>query len=291
MDDLHVKDALGERARLVKDHRFGLGQRLQVVAALDQDALPRRPANAAEKAKRHGDHQRARAGDHQERQRPVKPGRKRLAGDQRREGGQQRGQRHHQRGIYPGKARDEPFGRGLAAGGVLDQVQNLADGRFAVRLGDRRRYQTRQVDAAAEQLLPRLHAPGDGFPGQRRRIERGLPFRHQAVQRDALAGPHDHRLTDLHLAGIDGHLRAVSHHRGRVGPNVHQFADGLPGFAHRVALKQLTHLVEEHHQHALRILPDGERADGRDGHQEIFADQRAADQAAGGGIQHIIADQ
>ena len=58
---------------LVKHHRLGLGQRLQIVAALDQNALLGGPADPAEKAERHRDDQRARARNHQEDQCALQP--------------------------------------------------------------------------------------------------------------------------------------------------------------------------------------------------------------------------
>ena len=57
-----LKHALGQGAGLVKDHELRVGQRLQIVAALDQNALAGGAADAAEEAQGHGDDQRAGAG-------------------------------------------------------------------------------------------------------------------------------------------------------------------------------------------------------------------------------------
>ena len=47
-----MEAALRERAGLIEHQRPGLRQRLQIVAALDQDALAGCPAQAAEEAER-----------------------------------------------------------------------------------------------------------------------------------------------------------------------------------------------------------------------------------------------
>ena len=60
----HLEGALGESARLVKDHNACLCQGLQVVAALYQDALLAGPADAPEEGQGDGDDQGAGAGDH-----------------------------------------------------------------------------------------------------------------------------------------------------------------------------------------------------------------------------------
>ena len=48
-----LEDAPCQGAGLVESHSIGLGQRLQIVAALDEYALGRRPSNASEKAQRY----------------------------------------------------------------------------------------------------------------------------------------------------------------------------------------------------------------------------------------------
>ena len=58
------ENARKEGAGLVEDDRFGPGERLEVVAALDEDAAFGRPADAAEKGERHRDDERAGAGVH-----------------------------------------------------------------------------------------------------------------------------------------------------------------------------------------------------------------------------------
>lgn len=65
------KGTPGQRAGFVEDHGLRFGQGFEVVAALDQDTALAGPADAAEKAQRNRDHQRAGTGDDQENQGPV----------------------------------------------------------------------------------------------------------------------------------------------------------------------------------------------------------------------------
>ena len=64
----HMELSLGQRTSLIHDYRLRMRERLQIVAALYQDAVFGRTADTAEKAQRHRDDQRTWAGDNEERQ-------------------------------------------------------------------------------------------------------------------------------------------------------------------------------------------------------------------------------
>ena len=61
---IHGKDTFGQCARFVKDHRRAACQHIHVVAALDEDAFARSPADTAKERQRHRDDQGARAAHH-----------------------------------------------------------------------------------------------------------------------------------------------------------------------------------------------------------------------------------
>ena len=90
MDGGYGKGAFCQGACLVKHHGVRLGQRFQIVAALDQNTALGGAADTAEKAQRYGDHQRAGAGDDQKGQRPVEPVRPDSAHQKSGKGGQHR---------------------------------------------------------------------------------------------------------------------------------------------------------------------------------------------------------
>ena len=68
-----LEHALGQGAGLVEHHRPDLRQRLQIVGALDEDALVAGAADTGEEAQGDADHQRAGAAGHKEGQRAVDP--------------------------------------------------------------------------------------------------------------------------------------------------------------------------------------------------------------------------
>ena len=70
---LHGKFARGERAGLVEHHQINLGNGIQVVAALEQNAPLGGRTDARKITQRHADDQRAGARDNQEDQRTAKP--------------------------------------------------------------------------------------------------------------------------------------------------------------------------------------------------------------------------
>ena len=74
MDGCHGKLSVGQRARLVEDHCVQPRQRVHVVGALDEDALARGAADAAEEGEGHADDQGAGTADDKEHQGAVEPG-------------------------------------------------------------------------------------------------------------------------------------------------------------------------------------------------------------------------
>ena len=73
MDSGNGKLAMSQRARLVEDHRRDLRQHVDIVGSLDEDTLPRGPANATKERQRHTDNQGTRTTHHEEHQGSVQP--------------------------------------------------------------------------------------------------------------------------------------------------------------------------------------------------------------------------
>ena len=296
--------APGQGAGLVKDHGLRMGQGLQIVAALDQDAAPAGAADAAEKAQRHGDHQGAGAGDHQEYERPVEPvlpdGAREEARQgagvqkgqgQRRQREQQRRGDHHAGSVVPGEAGDEVLAGGFFLAGVFHQVQNLGDGGLLAAAGDLHPQKARLVDAAADDDVAGHHVPGHGFSGEGGGVQGGSALQHLSVQGDPLAGLDDDHVPHRHVLRV--HLlngTVLRFQVGGVGADVHQGGDGLAGLAHGVVLEQLSHLVEEHHEHRLAVLPGAEGAHGGQGHEEILVKDLAVCDVADGPPYDVPAD-
>ena len=301
----HGEGALGQGAGLVKDHNARLGQRLQIVAALDQNAVLGGAADAAEEGQGNGDHQGAGAGDHQEDQGPLHPHHPLAFGQSGQKAKTQgvirqlahRGQdrqsqrrEHHRRGIVPGKFGDEVFRLGLFGGGVLHQVQNFGHRGLPEGLAHRNAQHAGQVDAAADDLVPVPHIPGQGFAGEGGGVQGGRPLQHGPVQRDPLPRLYHDDVAHGHLLRVHLDQLAVPLDVGVVRTDVHQGGDGLAAAVHGHALKQLAHLIEEHDGHALPVLAAAEGAHRCHRHQEVFIKHLAVFDVAHRAPQHIPAD-
>ena len=271
----HLKNALGQGARLVEHHAPGLSQGLQVVAALDQNPLGRRAADAAEKAQGNADDQGAGAADDQEGQGscdPVTP-QGCIAHSKphhRRQHRQSQGTVAHRRGIDPGKLGDKVLRLGLFHAGIFHQVQDLGHGGVAEFLSGPDMQQAAEVHAAGEHLVPGLHLPGQALAGKGTGIHRRLPLGHHAVNGDALPGLH-------HDDGAHGHIIRVHLLQGAAGldvgivrTNIHQVGDAAAALTHGVALEQLAHLVKHHNGTALPPIAQGHSAHGGHSHKEIL---------------------
>ena len=290
VDGGDVEDALGQGARLVEHHDLRFGQHLQVVASLHQNTGPGGAADAAEEGEGHRDHQGAGTGHHQEVEGPLDGVQPAHLSEQGREEGQGHGGQHHDGGIPPGKAGNEMLRLGLSAAGVLHQVQNSGDGGLLKGPGDLDLQQAGQVDAAGDHVVAGLDLPGEGLAGESGGIQGGAALQHHAVQGDALSGLDNDGVSHCHLLRVHLLQTILRLDVGVVGADVHEGGDGSPGPIHRVALEQLAHLIEQHDEDGLRVLSDGQGADGGQGHQEVFIKDLPVGDVAYRPPQHIPAD-
>ena len=272
----HGEPALGEGAGLVEGYDLGLRQGLQVIAALDQDALTGGTANTGEKAEGYGYHQGAGTGDDQEAQSAVDglaPGHQTEQGrDHRHDSRRQTDDRR----INPGEAGDELLAGGLFLGGVFHHFKNLAGGGLAEGLLYPNLQRAAEIDTARHDRLSGADVPGHGFTGEGRRVQLGRSHQHGAVQGDFFAGAHQDRLAHLYLGGLHFPALAVLQQIGVVGADVQQGGNGFAGGGHGLGLQVLAQAVQQKHHDALGYLADAHRADARDGHQEALAENIAA---------------
>ena len=271
----HREFALGQRAGLVKDYDARLGQRLQIIAALDQDTLLGRAADAAEKAQGNGNHQGAGAGHHQEVQRAGHPHTPLPTREQRGEDRQRQGGKDDDGGIVPGEFGNKMLRLGFFLTGVFDQVQNPGNCRFPKGFCDLYMEQSRQIHAPGNHLIALGHVAGQRFAGEGGGVQRRAALRHYAVQRDALPGLDHDGIAHRNFLRVHLDQLAVPLHVGVVGAYVHQISNRLAAPADRYALEQLAHLIEQQDRYALRVLPAAESAQRRYRHQEIFVEHLA----------------
>ena len=296
-----LENALRQRAGFVKDDRFDLRQRFQIVRALNQHALFARAADAREEAQRDADDQRAGAGDDQKRQRAVNPiaPLRRMPQHQPDDGRQNR---QRQRAvtdggrIHAGEFGDEVFGFGFVGAGILDQLEDFGDGGFAEGLRRLNPQHAGHVDAAADDLVACLCVAGQALAGQCARVQAGRAGEDHAVQRHFFARLHDDHAADLHLVRIDLFKLAVALNVRVIRADIHQRADVAAALADGVALKQLADLIKQHDGDGFHIVAAArddrqrERADGGHGHQKVFVEHLTVQNAPPRLFQNVIAD-
>ena len=73
VNGLDGKLSVGERARLVEDHRLHLSQDIHVVGTLDEDTTTRGASDTSEEREGNTDNQRTRTTHHEEHQGAIKP--------------------------------------------------------------------------------------------------------------------------------------------------------------------------------------------------------------------------
>ena len=283
------KFSLGQGARLVKNHDSRLGQGLQVVAALHQNALFGGAPQSAEEGKGDGDDQGAGTGYHQEVQRPGYPGAP-LPGNQGGDDRQGQGREDHNGGVVPGEFGDEVLRLGLFLAGVLHQVQDAGDGGLPERLAHLHMEQPGQIDAAGDYLVPRHHVTGQGLAGEGGGVQGGGPLQDGPVQGHPLPRLDDDHVPHRYLLRVHLDQLALPLYVGVVGADVHQVGDGLPGPGDGHVLEQLSHLVEEHHRHCLGVLANQQRPDGGHRHEKVFVEDLAVEDVADGFPEHVPAD-
>ena len=273
----HGKFAQGQGAGLVEHHGFGGAQPVHHVAALDQNAVAGRAANAAHKTYRDAEHQCAGAAHHQEHKPPVQPvAEGGPAGEKGRHKHDQRRKRHDRRRINPGELGDELFRLRLFVARLAHQIQDLLHGGIAVNGGHLCGQQAGKVYAAAGQRRAGRGGHRHTLAGQGAGIHSALTVGHGAVQRHPLAGADADELAHRHLAGVHPALAAVFIEHRKVRPNVHQAGDVFAAAAHGQILQQLAHPVKDDHGHRLGHIADSERPQRGHRHQKVFVKNSAA---------------
>ena len=134
------------------------------------------------------------------------------------------------------------------------------------------------------------------FARKRCRVELRRALDDDAIKRHALAGLHHDLVAYADLVRVYLHQLPVAHDVGVIGRNVHHVGDALTRLAHRIALEQLAHLVEQHHRCTLghvrlrvREQHQGKSAHRGDGHEEVLVEHLTVNDVAHRFVQHIVA--
>ena len=292
MHSRYGKLSVRKRTRFIKHHRTHLRQHIQVVRTLYQDTTTRGTADATKECQGHADNQRTGARHYQEHQRSVQPGAEGPT-QQCRHNGQGDGGKHHDRRIDTGKAGNKRFALRLMFAGILNQLDNLRNRALAVGLGHAYTQHATQVYAARYHLVVLGHIAGQRFACQRHRIQRTRTVDDHTIQRHTFTWTDHNHVAHLHLIRLYA-LVAISQ-CGIVGFNLHQVCNAVATLSLGIALKQLTHLKEQHHKHRLGKLCFGpwqetytQGTDGSNTHQEVLVKRLALQQTLSRLLQRVM---
>ena len=154
------EDAFGQRARLVEDDGPHAGEGVHIGGTLDEDALARSAADAAEEGERHADDQGTWTRDDEEHEGAVEPvgeGCGEMPREHRRQQCQCDGSEDDDGGIDACEARDERLAPRLVVAGMFHQSDDAGDGALAEDLGGAHLDDAGEVDAARDDLVARFH--------------------------------------------------------------------------------------------------------------------------------------
>ena len=250
LDGLHIGQfgpALCKRSGLVDNERIDPGKGLQRLRILDQDAGLGTASGGRHDGHRRREAEGARTGDNQHRDRRDKRVGEGRVGpedgpDYEGDDGNTDHGRHETTGNHIGKFLD----RRAAALGLCDHGDDPAQHRIgadALGADDQRArpIQCGACDAVAFGLFDR-----NGFAGNHRLVDRGMPFFDDTVDRDFLARANPQPVSGLDVLERNFLLIAVlPHDTGRLGGKIEQGADGRAGPFARAQLHELAEQNED----------------------------------------------
>ena len=222
----HDRTADRQRAGLVEGDDGDPVRDLERLGVLDEHAVTGRDAGARHDRGRGREAERARAGDHQDRDRRDHRGLDAAAGEQ--PAGQGGGGDHkHDRYEYRRDTVHDPLDRRLRRLGVFDHPDDPSQHCFGADCTDLEHDAPRSVDRAADQPVARMARYRQGLAGQHRLVDLGVALVQHAVDREPLAGQHHHPVADGDARQGHDPLVAVLEPSGRVGPQRLQRPDRL----------------------------------------------------------------
>ena len=142
--------------------------------------------------------------------------------------------------------------RGL---GLFHHANDLRQGAVRAEAARLNHQAAMYVEGGADNLVARRFVDRQAFAGEQGLIHRRCAFAHQAVDRDATAGPHQHLVTHLQRADRYHMFFAVVQHDRLLRRQLHQSTDRLAAAAAGPRLQQLAQRNErQNRRRGLKIL-------------------------------------
>ena len=262
--------AFGQRARLVQRHAPDLARLLQEGTALDEDAAPRCRSQATDDGDGSGDHQRTRAGNHQQHERLVGRIQPWPAQQQRRQQCHGNCQREDGGCVDGCKAVHEALRRRTCALGFFHRVDDASERAVGGQSRDAEFKRGSLVDGAGVHLVARRLVDRDALASDRGLVDSAHARGDHTVQRHPLTGAnagdgaHLHGLCRRAQPAANGLLDLSLFWRQR-----QQALDGVAGPVHGPGLDKFGNGVERHHHRRLGPLANEERTGHGHGHQGV----------------------
>ena len=234
----------GQGAGFVKGHGVGAVSQLQRLCVFDQNTFARRHAGAGHDGRRRRQAQSTGAGNHQHRHRAYQRHLQRLAHGQ---PAQERGQCNQQHHRYKHGCHlvDQPLNGRFGSLCVLHQIDDFGQHGVGPDRAHPNEHAAVAVDAATRERSARRLGHRQRLAGEHRFIELGAAFLQHAVYGHALAGQHDHAVTDQQLQhGHVGLFAVFQNHMRQRRPQRMQSANRGSGLALGARLQPFT----QHHQ-------------------------------------------
>jgi hypothetical protein len=216
-------------------------------------------------------------GDDEQHEPAIDPRHRRAPADERRHGRDERRQHDDDGRVDAREAIDEGLRRRALGLRGLDQVDDARKRRVADQPGGLHLDGAVPVDGAGEHLVARPLVHRQRLPGNRRLIDVARAGCDATIERDLLARTHAQALTEHNLVHGYAHLGAVAEDGGLGRREVHQGADGVARAVHAVRLEMLREREEKDHCRGFRPLPDGDRADDGNRHQDVHVERAVAE--------------
>ena len=112
---------------------------------------------------------------------------------------------------------------------VLDQPDNLSQGRLLSHLGRSKLEGPGFVHGAADHLIPTLFLHGKTLPREHRFVHGRVALDYQTIHGDSLSRPDQNDIVDYHFVCRKFNFLAVPYHSGHLGLQGHETADCLGG--------------------------------------------------------------
>ena len=272
VDALNDGGSRRQRPRLVEDHGFDFGERLEVRAVFDERPAVCRPCDRGENGEGSsgGDSARPRHNDHGDSRRPVR--------------GRDIGRcRSGERDVdeVGGESVGEPDDRGPRRLRLPDRFDDFAIRGFPSHPLGANFQRADQIDRSGENGVPASHVRRERLARNTRLVDGGFAGRHDAVHGDAPAGADDDDVPGLDVGQRDGNGALAFAYAHCLREEGHEIGQSVVPPLDGQVFENFGGQNEGGDDQGREPLADGRRGDDRNEHRQLHAHPGVSDIAPG----------